>query len=110
MAIRNIANYLEREVVKEENSFTITKTFYRINHNYTYYYYDTYKEAFDNYIATVGVICNYLDDEETTIEDKMHGVCTLEEIDLEYNEAYLSAREIDEQITHSATQILNFEY
>lgn len=110
MEIRNIVNYLEREVEKEEYSFTITKTFYRINHNYTYYYYDTYKSAVNNYIATVGVICNWLEDEETPIEDKMHGMCTLEEINLDYDETYLSAREIYEQITHNATQILHFEY
>ena len=110
MEIRNIVNYLESEVVKEENRFTITKTFFRINHNYTYYYYDTYENALDNYIATVGVICNWLEDEETTIEGKMHGVCTLEEIDLDYDETYLSAREIYEEITHNATQILHFEY
>lgn len=110
MEIRNIVNYLEREVEKEEYSFTITKTFFRINNNYTYYYYDTYKSAFDTYIATVGVICEWLEDEETPIEDKMHGVCTLEEINLDYDETYLSAREICEQITHSATQILNFQF
>lgn len=110
MEIRNIVNYLEREVEKEECRFTITKTFYRINNNYTYYYYDTYKSAVNNYIATVGVICNWLEDEETPIEDKMHGRCTLEEINLDYDETYLSAREIYEQITHSATQILHFEY
>ena len=110
MEIRNIVNYLEKEIEKEEYSFTITKTFYRINHNYTYYYYDTYENAVDNYTAIVGVICKWLEDKETTIEDKMHGVCTLEEIDLDYDETYLSAREIYEQITHNATQILNFEY
>ena len=110
MEIRNIVNYLEREVEKKEYSFTITKTFFRINHNYTYYYYDTYKEALDNYISTVSVICNWLEDEETTVEDKMHGVYTLEEINLDYDETYLSAREIYEQITNSATQILHFEY
>lgn len=110
MEIRNIVNYLEREVVKEESRFTITKTFFRVNNNYTYYYYDTYKHAVNNYIATVGVICEWLGDEETTNEDRMHGVCTLEEINLDYDETYLSASEIYEQITHSATQILNFEY
>ena len=110
MEIRNIVNYLESEIVKEENRFTITKTFFRVNNNYTYYYYDTYKEALSNYIATIGVICNWLEDEETTIEDKMHGVCTLEEIQLDYDETYLSAREIYEEITHNATQILHFEY
>ena len=110
MEIRNIVNYLELEVVKEEYSFTITKTFFRINNNYTYYYYDTYKSAFDAYIATVVVICEWLEDEETPIEDKMHGVCTLEEIHLEYDETYLSAREIYEEIANNATQILHFEY
>lgn len=110
MEIRNIVNYLEREVEKEEYSFTITKTFFRINNNYTYYYYDTYKSALDSYIATVSVICNWLEDEETTTEDKMHGVCTLEEIDLDYNETYLSARKIYEEIEQSATQILYFDY
>ena len=110
MEIRNIVNYLEREVVKEECSFTITKTFFRINNNYTYYYYDTFKNAVDVYIATVGVICEWLQDEETPIEDKMHGVCTLEEINLDYDERDLLAREIYEEITNNAIQILNFEY
>lgn len=110
MEIRNIVNYLEREIVKEENRFTITKTFFRINNNYTYYYYDTYQNALTSYIAAVGVICNWLEDEETPVEDKMHGVCTLEEIQLDYDETYLSAREIYEEITHNATQILHFEY
>lgn len=110
MEIRNIVNYLEREVVKEENRFTIKKTFYRINNNYTYYYYDTYKNAVDNYTATLGVICNWLEDEETAIEDKMHGVCTLKEINLDYDETYLSARKIYEEIEQSASQILYFEY
>lgn len=110
MEIRNIVNYLEREVEKEENRFTITKTFFRVNNNYTYYYYDNYKNAVDNYTATLRVLCEWLEDEETTIEDKMHGVCTLEEINLDYDETYLSARVIYEEITHSATLILNFEY
>lgn len=108
MEIGNIVNYLESEAEKEEYSFTITKTIYRINHNYTYYYYDTYKNAVDKYTATVGVICKWL--EEAPLVGRMHGVCTLEEINLNYDEAYLSAREIYEQITHNATQILNFEY
>lgn len=110
MEIRNIVNYLEREIVKEGNRFTITKTFFRINNNYTYYYYDKYKNALESYTATVGVIGEWLEDEETAIEDRMHGVCTLEEINLDYDETYLSAREIYEQITHTATQILHFEY
>ena len=108
MEIRNIVNYLESEVEKEECRFTITKTIFRINHNYTYYYYDTYKSAVDKYTATVGVICKWL--EETTIEDRMHGVCTLEEIQLDYDETYLSARVIYEEITHNATQLLHFDY
>ena len=110
MEIRNIVNYLEREVVKEENRFTITKTFFRINNNYTYYYYDTYKQAVDNFIATVGVINQWLEDVETSTEGKMHGVCTVEEIDLDYDETCLSARKIYEKIEQSATQILYFEY
>ena len=107
MKIQNIVEYLaSKAVVDDEGYYTINETVYRINDNYTYYYYSTFEEAMERYSTTLEVVMRLVVDDEMIIS----GMLRLERVEHEYYEKGLNARSINDKLTYGYTKLYDFEY
>ena len=107
MKIQNIVGYLaSKAVVDDEGYYVIDEAIYRINDNYTYYYYSTFEEAMERYSAMLEAVMRRVVDNEMIIS----GILRLERVEYDYYEKSLTASSINENLTYGDTTLYEFEY
>lgn len=107
MKIENIVDYLaSKAVVDDEGYYTINETVYRINDNYTYYYYSTFEEAMECYNTMLEALMRRVVDDKMSIS----GMLNLERVEHGYCEQGLTAPRINKNLTYGDTPLYEFQY
>lgn len=107
MKIKNVVDYLaSKAVVDDEGYYTINETVYRINDNYTYYYYSTFEEAMECYSPMLEVVTRRVVGGEMIIS----GILNLECVEYGYYERVLTALRINKHLTYGDTAVYEFAY